>query len=133
MKMNGLRRQNESGQAMVELALVLPVLVLILLAIIQLGLLYNRYVTITDATRAGARMASVSRSAGDPVGVTTQAVRDSASDLDQSKLGVTVTPGLPWSNGGQVTVTTTYPYSINLLGIVVKSGTMTSTTKERVE
>jgi Flp pilus assembly protein TadG len=132
-EMKRLRRQNESGQAMVELALVLPVLVLILLAIIQLGLLYNHYVTITDAARAAARMAAVSRSAPDPVGAATQAARDSASDLDQTQLNVTVTPGLPWSNGGQVTVTTTYPYSINLLGVVVKSGTITSTTKERIE
>lgn len=118
---------------MVELALVLPALVLILLAIIQLGMLYNHYVTLTDAARAAARVAAVSRSATDPIGAATQAARDSASDLDQSKLDVTVTPSLPWSNGGQVTVTTTYPYSINLLGLVVKSGTITSTTKERIE
>jgi len=118
---------------MVELVLVLPVLALVLVGIIQFGTLYNRYVTLTDATRAGARVAAVSRSATDPVSVTTQAVGDSASNLDQSKLGVTVSPSTPWSAGGQVTVTVTYPYSINLVGIVVKAGTLTSTTKERIE
>lgn len=118
---------------MVELVLVLPVLVLIVLGIIQFGTLYNHYVTITDATRAGARMAAVSRTASDPIGAATQAVRDSAPDLDQIQLGVTVSPGVPWSSGGQVTVTATYPYSISLIGIVVKSGTLTSTTKERIE
>jgi hypothetical protein len=52
---------------------------------------------------------------------------------------VTVTPYDPLSGqakfaqGGDVTVTATYPYSINLLGFVVKSGRLTSQTTERVE
>jgi hypothetical protein len=32
-----------------------------------------------------------------------------------------------------VTVTATYPYRISLLGLVVKSGNLRSTTTERVE
>jgi hypothetical protein len=32
-----------------------------------------------------------------------------------------------------VTVTASYPYSISILGMVVKSGNLTSTTTERVE
>jgi hypothetical protein len=32
-----------------------------------------------------------------------------------------------------VTVTATYPYSISLLGVVVASGNLRSTTQERVE
>jgi hypothetical protein len=32
-----------------------------------------------------------------------------------------------------VTVTATYPYSISLLGMVVKAGSLSSTTTERVE
>jgi Flp pilus assembly protein TadG len=118
---------------MVELVLVLPVLLLVLLGIVQFGSVYSHHVTLTDATRAGARTAAVSRSASDPVGTTVQAVRDSAANLDQTKLNVTVAPPLPWSSGAQVTVTATYPYSINLLGAVVKSGTLTSSTKERIE
>jgi Flp pilus assembly protein TadG len=118
---------------MVELVIVLPALVVILLGIVQFGTIYNSYVTITDATRAGARMAAVSRSAADPSGAATQAVRDSAGNLNQSKLGVTISPGPPWTSGQQVTITATYPYSVNLAGVVVKSGTLTSTTKERVE
>ncbi len=118
---------------MVELVLVLPALVAILLGIVQFGTIYNSYVTITDATRAGARMAAVSRSAADPSGTATQALRDSAGNLNQSKLAVTISPGPPWTSGEQVTVTATYPYAVNLAGIVVKTGTLTSTTKERIE
>jgi hypothetical protein len=32
-----------------------------------------------------------------------------------------------------VTVTATYPYDISLLGVVVKSGTLSASTTERVE
>jgi hypothetical protein len=85
--------------------------------------------------RAGARKASVSRSAADPVGATTSAVLGAATDLDSSTLSsrikVTTSPG--WQAGGSVTVTATYPYSINILGIVVASGDLHSATTERLE
>jgi len=122
--------RKESGQALVEFALVLPLLALIILAIVQFGVLYNNYETLTDATRVGARVAAVSRSSCP--GNTLQAVRNSAYGLDQSQLNPTVT-GCPWTAGGSVTVTATYPYSISLLGLVVKSGNLTSQTTERVE
>jgi hypothetical protein len=35
--------------------------------------------------------------------------------------------------GGDITVRATYPYEINLLGLVVKSGDLISETTERVE
>ena len=54
-------------------------------------------------------------------------------NLDQSKLKVFVTPSNNWEPGSDVTVRATYPYSINLLGVVVKSGTLSSKTTERVE
>jgi len=126
-------RRRESGQGLVEFVLVLPLLALIILAIVQFGILYNNYETLTAATRDGARKAAVSRQAGDPVGAATQAVKDSAYGLDQTKLSVSVSPGTPWTVGSQVTVTATYPYSISLMGLVVKSGSLTSSTKERVE
>jgi Flp pilus assembly protein TadG len=127
----GLRR--ESGQALVEFTLLIPVILFVLMAIAQFGSLYNHYVSITDATRAGARMAAVSRSATDPTAAAIQAVRDSAHTLDQTKLTVTVTPSPPWTSGQQVTITASYPYSLDLAGLVVKSGSLTSSTKERVE
>ena len=53
---------------MVEFVIVAPLLVLLVFGIIQFGILLNNYVTLTDAVRAGARQASVSRTASDPVG-----------------------------------------------------------------
>jgi Flp pilus assembly protein TadG len=130
--MNAERRiRDERGQTMAEFAIVLPVLVVLLFAVIQFGILFNNFVTLTDAVRAGARTAAVSRNDADPTGAATTAVRTSAADLNQSNLAVTVTSG--WAAGTDVTVTATYPFSINLLGWVVTSGNLTSKTTERVE
>jgi Flp pilus assembly protein TadG len=123
--------RNEKGQSMAEFALVLPVLAMLLFAIIQFGIVFYNYVQITDATRAGARKAAVSRDLPDPAASATATVRSSASGLDQSNLDVSVSSS--FTRGSDVTVTTSYPYSISLLGLVIKSGRMTSTTTERVE
>ena len=117
---------------MTEFALVLPVLALILFAVIQFGIVFNNYITLTDATRAGARKAAVSRQDPNRNSAVITAVRSSASDLTSSKLSVSP-PSSTWQSGDDVTVTASYPYSISLLGLVVKSGSLTSTTTERVE
>ena len=116
---------------MVEFALVIPILCLVLFAVIQFGVLYNDYVTLTDATRVGARKAATSRHEANPVGVTVAKVQSSASGLDLAKLNVSVTG--TWAHGEDVTVAAKYPYRINLLGVVVASGDLESETTERVE
>ena len=116
---------------MTEFALVLPLLALLLFGVIQFGIVFNNYIQLTDAVRAGARKGAVGRHQQNPVGVVTQAVRDASTSLKQSDLNVSVTSS--WQQGEDVTVSASYPYSINLLGVVIKSGRMTSTTKERVE
>jgi Flp pilus assembly protein TadG len=123
--------RNERGQTMTEFALVLPILALLLFGIIQFGITFNNYVTLTDATRAGARKAAVGRQVADPVGTAVAAVRSSAKDLNQGDLSVSVSSS--WQSGQDVTVAATYPYSISLLGMVVKSGRLRSETTERVE
>jgi Flp pilus assembly protein TadG len=129
-------RTNESGQALVEFALVAPVLFLILFAIIQFGIAFMHSVALTDAVRAGARKAAVSRTATDPSAAATNAVLGAATDLDKSTLqgGISVDPGASgWVAGGTVTVSAQYPYQVNILGIVVASGYLHSTTTERIE
>ena len=88
---------DESGQTMTEFAIVLPVLVVFLFGVIQFGILFNNYMTLTDAVRAGAREAAVSRNDADPTGAATTAVRNSASDLNQTNLTVTVNSA--WTAG----------------------------------
>jgi Flp pilus assembly protein TadG len=123
--------RNEKGQSMTEFALVLPILALLLFGVIQFGIVFNNYIQLTDAVRAGARKGAVGRHLQNPQGAVIQTVRDASTSLKQSDLNVGVTSS--WQQGSDVTVTASYPYSINLLGVVIKSGRMTSTTKERVE
>src|SRR3954471_12738037 len=127
------RVAREDGQAMVEMALILPILLVLILAIVQFGIAFNNYITLTDATRAGARKASVARFTGDNGASATLVVKQDATSLNPGKLSVSVTSTNWTVPGSDVTVTASYPFSINLLGWTVKSGTMTSTTKERLE
>jgi len=130
---------SERGQSLTEFALALPILALLLFAVIQFGIVFNNYVTLTDATRAGARKGAVARRLPNPQTATIGAVVDSAcgtpnppcnlKGFNSSNVTVTST----WLPAADVRVTATYPYHISLLGMVVKSGNLSSTTTERVE
>jgi Flp pilus assembly protein TadG len=126
--------KNQAGQAMVEMVVVVPIVLLLLFAIIQFGILFRNYVTLTDAVRAGARQGAVSRhlASGREAAVEDR-VRDASVNLNQAKLDVTVAASPGWDQGADVTVTGTYDYDINLLGFVVASGDLESTATERVE
>jgi Flp pilus assembly protein TadG len=123
--------RGDEGQTLVEFVLVAPVLLLILFGIVQFGIAFKNSMVVTDSVRAGARKAAVSRVASNPANVARQAVILAAGDLNPAKLNVVVTS--TWNAGDSVTVTATYPYTINILGIVVASGDLHSTTVERVE
>lgn len=123
--------KSERGQTMTELAMILPLLLILIFGIIQLGIAFNNYLAVTDAVRAGARKGSVSRLSGNPTGDCVTAARNAGADLQQAKFDVTCSS--TWQPGADVTVTGSYPYSINVLGVVVKSGNLTSQIKERVE
>ena len=47
------------GQSMVETALVLPIIILILMAIIDFGFLFNNYIVLSNASREASRKAAV--------------------------------------------------------------------------
>jgi Flp pilus assembly protein TadG len=121
---------------MAEFTLVLPVLAILLFGVIQFGIVFNNYLAVTDAVRAGARQAAVARylPPAERKPKVEAKVRASAENLDQGKLTVAVQPSDPnWAAGTDVTVTASYPYAINILGKVVKDGFLTSKTTERVE
>ena len=109
----------------------LPLLAILLCAIVQFGIAFSHYLALADAVRVGARTAAVSRTAFDPAAVSRQAVIDAAHDLGGDGLAVTVSSS--WEAGSQVTVTASYPYALNVFGVVLKSGHLTSSTIERVE
>ena len=133
MPHKNMRMKNEQGQTMTEFALVLPILIVLLFGIIQFGIAFNNYVTLTDAVRAGARKAAVSRNTSDPAGACTAAVLAAADNLDKTDLQTNLSCSSTWAPGSDVTVSADYKYDISLLGWVVWSGRMKSEMKERVE
>jgi len=127
------RNRRSRGQAMVEFTLILPLLLLLILGIYQFGQTYADYIQVTNAARDGGRKALVSRSDASGVADVVTAAKNATWWLDKNQTTVTVSPGQPWTTGQTVTVTVTYPYSINLLGFVVASGTLKSATTVRME
>jgi Flp pilus assembly protein TadG len=124
-----LRAQN--GQTMAEFALVLPLLAMLLFGVIQFGIAFNNYITLTDAVRAGARKGAVGRHLDNPQGAVIAQVRAAATDLKSADLAIDVESS--WQSGEEVRVEASYPYAISLLGLIVKSGRLHSETTERVE
>lgn len=55
------RRKREGGQALLEFALVLPVIVLVLISFLEIGRAVSDWNTLTNAARQGARVAAVNQ------------------------------------------------------------------------
>jgi hypothetical protein len=116
-------KRQEEGQSLVELVLVLPVLLIIVAGLLDLGRLYFAYVAVTDASSEGAAYAAVyppgqfgtcpipiSCPADDPdlLDCTCQRAQEATRGLvqigaDQVSVGVST---------DTVTVTVTYPFAL---------------------
>jgi len=87
---------SDSGQAAVEFALVLPVVLVTVLGIVQVGIVLRNELAVQSAARAGARAASVTSEAAG-------AAAEAASRSVALPIDIAVTSG-----GETVTVTATY-------------------------
>ncbi len=130
------RARNQEGQAMVEMALALPVLLLVLTGILTFGLAFNNYVLLTEATSIGARTLAISRGATtDPCATASSAVIAAAPLLTPANFSFTFVlngasyTGASCSSGSSTTgaaanlvqgsnaiVTVTYPCSLVVYG-----------------
>jgi hypothetical protein len=91
------RQQPEGGVALVEFAMVLPLLLVLVFGIIDFGRAFQTWITLTNAAREGARLGTVSQDA--------QAVRQRCeSTAGVSGVSCSVS-GLPGITGQDVTVT----------------------------
>lgn len=71
----------ERGQATVEFALILPLVVFLLLAVLQTALVVRDYVAVVHAAREAVRAASVDRDSGAPVNAAQRVLRDAHVDV----------------------------------------------------
>lgn len=118
------------GSAVVEFALVLPLVLVVVLALVQVGLFVRDRLLVEAAARAGARAAALQ---ADPGEVTRSALA-AAPGLDPALAAVEV--GRAGVRGDPVTVTVTYddPVRVPLVGwLVGTSVTMHATAVERQE
>ncbi|MEE8347820.1 MAG: TadE/TadG family type IV pilus assembly protein [Dehalococcoidia bacterium] len=58
-------QRGERGQALVEFALLVPIFLMLLFAIVDFGMGFHSWITVTNSAREGARLGAVSASADD--------------------------------------------------------------------
>ena len=98
----------DGGSAVVEFALVLPLLLVVTLALVEVGLVVRDRLLVESSARAGARAAALSP---DP-GLIRGAVERAAPTLDGGALGVSV--AREGGRGDPVTVTVTYGSAVRV-------------------
>jgi Flp pilus assembly protein TadG len=122
------RVQRQRGQSTVELALALPVVVVLLLAVLQVGLIGRDVLLVTHAAREAARAAAT-----DPSPDAAREAAAASTGLPPRDLRVTATGrGRP---GSRVTVTVQYRThpAVPLVGALVGDRTLSARATMRVE
>lgn len=109
-------RRRDDGAALVEMALILPLLLLLILGLVEFSRGYNARLTLTHATREGVRVLAIS---GDPA-TAAAATLAAATPLDTSQITLSTTDCTP---GDPTSITASYPFSYSIL--FFGSGTVT--------
>ena len=99
--------KGERGQALVEFALIVPIFLLLVFAIVDFGMGFHAWITVTNAAREGARVGAVGADSATIQGKVT----DTTVSLDAASVTTTVTnaQGAP---GEAVTVKVDYDYQL---------------------
>lgn len=108
------KKANQKGQSLVEVAIAMPLLILILMGILDLGRAYFTYVALADAAAEGAQYAAMNPR--DPARITGR-TQDSISnglgvfnpDPDAATVSIDY---VDLSSGSPITVTIEYEYQI---------------------
>lgn len=124
-----ISRRGESGQALVEFALVVPIFLLLLLGVVEFARAWNIYEVLTDAGREGARRAVVDNPN------TTQADVVAAIQAAGSRAGISIQSGdiqitgMDLGRGETTTVRIEYDHELKwvgaLLGLLTGDRTLT--------
>jgi Flp pilus assembly protein TadG len=123
-----MSERRERGQATVEAALVLPLVMLLLLSVVQVGLLVRAEVLVTHAAREAARAAAVD---ADPDAPVKAAI--AATTLDASRMQVDVQGRDGPGSRVRVEITYTAPTDVPLVGGLLGDVTLHASATMRVE
>lgn len=124
----GASRRADRGQATVELALVLPLVVLVLVAVVQVGLLARDQVLVTHAAREAARAAAVTDDPAAP-----RRAAEQAGPLRPERLQVTTTGRRGVGSRVRVEVRYRAPIRIPVIDRVIADVELQGTATMRVE
>lgn len=123
--MNEQRINKEKGQSLVEFALLLPILLIILIGVVDVGRMYYAYVIITDAAAEGATYAAINPN---DVAEIENRARAACGDIATGVQLVEVTcPTCPTPVSGDiVTVSISYDYVVltPFMNVLFEEGTV---------
>lgn len=100
------------GQALVELALLLPVLIMLAMGTLDVGRVFQGYLDLANAAREGAAYASLNPSDSNLTSDVTNIMTAESNGLVPGTMNVTVSFSPNNSAGSQVTVTVTASYPL---------------------
>jgi Flp pilus assembly protein TadG len=118
------RFESERGTALMEVALTLPLILLVSVGIFEFGRAYQMVQVLTNAAREGARVAVLPGSTADDVRSRVHAYLQSGQVPNESAATVLVAPDVPigigtgTASGSKVTVN--YPFSFMVLNPVAR-------------
>jgi Flp pilus assembly protein TadG len=121
---------SQKGQSLVEFALIVPVILLLLFGMFDIGRVLFSAVALEQAAREGARVASVGKTNAEVIASITSAT----TGLDSSRVSVSISTGARTS-GENIEINLSYPVSmINpLMRTFQNSFTISSKSVMRVE
>jgi Flp pilus assembly protein TadG len=131
--------KSERGTALVEFALVLPLLSALFLGIVNFGRALDYYNQMTQAVSQGARAAAVDQNPSGAGAVTansiqTQVVNGTAQPELKSGMKICITGPVPTAVGQPVTVTGTFNFSLWPSGIIpIPKPSLSTSSTERAE
>lgn len=115
------RRKSERGQSLLEFALVLPVLLIVLAGVLDLGRLYFAYVAVTDAAGEGAAYAAIHPDDTDEIIARAQDATGGMVEIDEDMVTIEDNPsGL--SQAISVEVSYEFTLATPLIGAMLPDG-----------
>ncbi len=151
-----LMSDDSCGQALVEFALIAPLILMIAVGMAVFGIGLNEQLVLTNATELGAQQLAISRGqTTDPCLTLNDAVVNASADLTPASMTFTLSlNGVPSGSfsgqaaggaaicasmksdmveGANETITVTYPFTASFINFGTKSYTLTANVQEVIE